>query len=421
MKPSTPEENAWRPRFFTVFSSQAVSLVGSSVAGFALVWWLTTTTGSATVLVTAALATTLPQVLLGPVAGALVDRWNRRKVMIAADAAVAALSAWMAYLFWSGHIQPWHVFTIMAARGLGGAFHYAAMQASIALMVPDSQLSRVAGLNEGIRAGMGILSPPLGALLISVSSISAIMLLDVATAAVAVGLLALVAIPQPPPLATEEKASQPSSIWNDLVEGLRYVKQWRALALLLGAASLLNLVLHPALHLMPLLVTEHFRGGAGHLATIESAFSVGLVVGGMLLAAWGGFKRRMLTVMLGLLFAGAFIALVYLAPAGLYWIAAAGMAGFGFVLPLVNGPIIAVVQSSVDPAMQGRVMSVILSLSQAAVPTGLLISGPFAQSFGVRPLYLVAAIVFLATGIGGFMIPELMHFEDSRRTVPSAH
>ena len=177
MKPSTPEENAWRPRFFTVFSSQAVSLVGSSVAGFALVWWLTTTTGSATVLVTAALATTLPQVLLGPVAGALVDRWNRRKVMIAADAAVAALSAWMAYLFWSGHIQPWHVFTIMAARGLGGAFHYAAMQASIALMVP-ARMQWPASTGHQGRHGHPVtpLGPPdLG------EQHLAIMLLDVAT------------------------------------------------------------------------------------------------------------------------------------------------------------------------------------------------------------------------------------------------
>ncbi len=409
----------WKRRFFTVWASQAVSLVGSSVAGFALVWWLTATTGSANVLVLSALANTLPLVLIGPLAGTLVDRWNRRLVMLAADGGTAVVSAWLAYLFWTAQIQTWHVFVLMAARGLGSAFHYAAFQSSIVLMVPDEQLARVNGLNQTVRAAMNIISPPLGAVLMSVTSLAAIMLLDVVTASVAVGLLALVFIPQPTKTAVPGD-TQESSVWSELVDGIRYVKSWRALAMLLAASAVLDLVINPPMYLLPLLITDHFGGDATHLATVESFFSVGLVAGGALLAAWGGFKRRMVTVIAALVVGAACVGAVAAAPSGAFWLAVTGMAGFGFILPLVNGPVMAVVQSNVDPAIQGRVMTLILSISQAAVPVALVASGPFAEAFGVRPLFAIAAAVFLAAGLSALLIPELRHFEDGRPPAPSS-
>jgi len=404
----------WKRRFFTVWASQAVSLVGSSVAGFALVWWLTVTTGSATVLMVSTLAYTLPQVLLGPLVGTFADRWNRRLVMMAADGAVALVSAWLAYLFWTGQAQPWHVFVMAAARSLGGTFHYSAFQASTSLMVPEAQLSRVAGLNQTIQAATGILAPPLGALLLTVSSVATIMLIDVGSAAIAVCLMALVSIPQPGRPGSTLAAAR-TSVWTEMVEGFRYVKRWRALAMLLGVSAILNLVISPPMYLLPLLVTSHFGGAADELAVVESAFSAGMVVGGAVLAAWGGFRRRMLTVLLGLLAGAAFLFAVFLAPANAFWLAVAALAGFGFTLPMINGPVMAIVQATVDPAIQGRVMTLIASLSGAAAPIGLVLSGPFADAFGVRPLYLIAAAVILVVGVGGFLVPELYRFEDSNQ------
>lgn len=406
----------WKPRFFTVWASQAVSLVGSSVAGFALVWWLTETTGSANVLMASAVANTLPLVFLGPLAGTLADRWNRRLLMMAGDGGTALVSAWLAYLFWTGQVQPWHVFVLMAARSLGSAFHFAAFQSSIVLMVPDGQLTRVNGLNQTIRAAMSIVSPPLGALLMAVTNLTAIMALDVVTAATAVALLGLVTIPQPKPSAGPAGEARRTSVWEEMVEGLRYVMSWRALAMLLGASALLDLVLNPPMYLMPLLITDHFGGDAGQLAIIESFFSVGLVVGGVLLAAWGGFRRRMVTVMVALIVGAVCIGAVSAAPSDAFWLAVAGMAGFGFTLPLVNGPVMAVVQAQVDPAIQGRVMTLMMSISQAAVPVGLIVSGPLAEAFGVRPFFAVAGLVFLAAGLSVVFIPELLHFEHSRRS-----
>ncbi len=153
----------WKKRFFLIWTGQAFSLLGSGLVQFALVWWLTRTTGSATVLAGATLAALLPEVFLGPFAGALVDRWNRRLVMIFADAAIALVTFGLVILFWQGNIQVWHVFVALFIRSLGGAFHWPAMQASTSLMVPDDQLARISGINQALRGGMNIIAPPLGA------------------------------------------------------------------------------------------------------------------------------------------------------------------------------------------------------------------------------------------------------------------
>jgi DHA3 family macrolide efflux protein-like MFS transporter len=154
--------------FFTIWAGQAFSLVGSQVVQFALVWWLTQLTGSATVLATASLVALLPEIVLSPIAGAYVDRWNRRIVMIVADGLIALASLWLAYLFWIGATQVWHVYVILAIRAVGGSFHWPAMQASTSLMVPKEQLTRVAGLNQTLKGVLNIACPPLGALLLAI-------------------------------------------------------------------------------------------------------------------------------------------------------------------------------------------------------------------------------------------------------------
>jgi len=164
-----PAPKHWAANFFTIWTGQAFSLLafsllGSRVAQFALVWWLTQLTGSATILATASLVGFLPEVFLMPIAGAYVDRWNRRITMIVADGVVALASLWLVYLFWTGAIQVWHVYVIMFVRALGGCFHWPAMQASTTLMVPQAHLTRVAGVNQTLYGLLSIFGPPAGAL-----------------------------------------------------------------------------------------------------------------------------------------------------------------------------------------------------------------------------------------------------------------
>ena len=153
-------ESNWKRTFFLIWTGQAFSLLGSSLVQFALVWWLTQKTGSATVLAAATFVALLPSVFLGPFVGALVDRWNRRIVMIAADGMVALATAALVILFWLDIAQVWHVYVVLFVRSLTGTFHFPAMQASTSLMVPDKHLSRISGLNQALRASSTSLPRP---------------------------------------------------------------------------------------------------------------------------------------------------------------------------------------------------------------------------------------------------------------------
>ena len=159
---SQSEPGHWAARFFTIWSGQALSLFGSALVQFALIWWLTQKSGSATVLAVATLVGMLPQIVVGPFAGALVDRWNRRVIMIVADGTIAAFSLLLAYLFATGTVQIWHIYAIMAVRALGGAFHFPAMAASTPLMVPKEHLTRINGLNQGFAGSSTALSASAG-------------------------------------------------------------------------------------------------------------------------------------------------------------------------------------------------------------------------------------------------------------------
>ncbi|MCI0521317.1 MAG: MFS transporter, partial [Chloroflexi bacterium] len=176
----------WKPRFFTIWGGQALSLVGSALVQFALVWWLTVETGSATILASASLVALLPQIFLGPFVGALVDRWNRRRIMIVADSGIALATVALMILFALERAEVWMIFVLAFVRSLGGAFHHPAMTASTSLMVPKEQLTRVAGLNQTLQGVIGIFAPPLGALLISLFPTQAILAIDIGTALLAI-------------------------------------------------------------------------------------------------------------------------------------------------------------------------------------------------------------------------------------------
>src|SRR4030066_1615060 len=172
----------WAPRFFSIWTGQAFSLFGSQLVSFTVIWWLTQTTGSATVLATASLVGLLPQVILGPLTGALVDRWSRRLTMIVADGIIALATVILAVLFALGHVQIWQVYALLFVRSVCGGFHWPAMQASTTLMVPNEQFSRIQGLNQMLQGGMNIASAPLGALLLALLPMEGILAIDVFTA-----------------------------------------------------------------------------------------------------------------------------------------------------------------------------------------------------------------------------------------------
>lgn len=411
----------WKKSFFTIWGGQAASLAGSRIAMFALIWWLTEETGSATVLALATLFAMLPQIILGPIAGVYVDRWNRRITMIVADTLIASVSLWLAYLFWSGNIEVWHVYVIMLARELGGIFHWPAMQSSTSLMVPKEHFARISGLNQALNGALNIAGPALGAALLALVDIYHIMLLDVATAAFAVIPLCLILIPQPERSAAASTDGETTpSIWAEMRAGMRYLLNWRGLMLLTAMAMVVKIVLTPAFSLLPILVTHHYDGAASELAGLEAAFGVGVIAGGLLLSVWGGFKRNMHTSLLGVLLIGVMMLALGIMPGNLFIPAIAAMLFLGSAVALTDGPLFAVLQGTIAPEMQGRVFMLFGSLIGATSPLGLAIAGPVTDAVGIQAIYVTAGFLLVAMGVWMAYIPAIMTLEDYRVTEQNA-
>ena len=404
--------------FLVIWSGQAVSLLGSAIVQFALIWWLTQETGSATVLATASLVGLVPPVLLGPFAGVLVDRWNRRLTLLFADGLVAAATIVLAYLFWIDVIAVWHVFALLFVRAVGGAFHYPAFQASTTLMVPQAQLTRIQGFNQVLEGSLSIVAAPIGAVLLAVLPMQGVLAIDVITAVFAILPILFIAIPQPPKQPSASVKSR--SFWSDMREGLNYVRGWTGLMLLIMMAMIVNLMLVPSSALLPLLVTDHFGGDALQLSFLNSGFGIGIVAGGVTLGVWGGFKRRIITTMSGLIGLGAGFLLVGFASVNMFWMAIVGTLIAGGMIAFVNGPVRAIMQTVIAPEMQGRVLSLVVSLASAMSPIGLMIAGPAADLLGIRFWFVFAGVVTSFVGIAGFFIPSLINIEAGHNQNPAS-
>ena len=412
---SQPIPQNWAQRFFTVWTGQAFSLFGSALVQFALIWWLTQESGSATVLAIATLVGMLPMIVLGPFAGALVDRGNRRLIMIFADATIAVFSLLLAWLFVTDIVQIWHVYAVMAMRSLGGAFHFPAISASTPLMVPEEQLTRVNGLNQTLQGINGLIAPPVGALLISILPTHGILLIDVGTAILAILPLLFISIPQPKRHEDSENKGKPSLL-QDIRAALIYIRTWPGLVAILFMALFLNFLLVPTGALFPLLVTKHFEKGALELGLINSLEGIGIIAGGILLSVWGGFKKKIVTSMAGIILLGTAVMLLGFTPASLFSMALVAIFLLGFAIPITNGPIGALFQSVIRQDMQGRVMSMVNSAATAIAPLGLLIAGPLSDAFGIRIWFWMGGLICIFIGITCFFIPTIMNIENNQDT-----
>lgn len=404
--------------FFIIWIGQAFSLLGSQLVQFALVWWLTRTTGSATVLAYASLVALLPQVFVGPWAGALVDRHNRRMVLIIADGFIALATLGLMLLFWLGIAQVWHIYVIMFIRSLGAAFHWPAMQASTTLMVPQKHLGRVAGMNQTIAGLAGILIPPLGALAIESLPMQTILSIDVLTAMLAICPLFFIMIPQPVRKAGPMTSEAGRSLLADMREGLHFVVSWKGLWMFSAIGMVINLLGRAAIALLPILVTKHFGGRALEFGWMQSAVGIGVIIGGVTLGIWGGFKRRILTVLLALALDGMVIMVIALTPVEGFSIAIVAIFMAGFLETIVFGMSGAVGQAIIPPEMQGRVFSLLSSLGQLMAPLGLAIAGPVADAIGVQYWWLMTGIIITVMGAGAFLVPSIVHIEDRTRFGP---
>jgi len=393
-----------------IFAGQAFSLFGSRLVQFALVWWITETTGLASTLAFASIVAMLPQVLLGPFAGALVDRWNRKTVMMVSDSFIALVVVALAFLYGTGAIQLWHVFLAMFTRSLGGAFQWPAMQATTTMMVDRESLSRVAGMNQSLQGLAVIVAPPLGAFLMQVIPIQTILLIDVATAVLAVGSLFFIKVPQPSREVTEVLGLK--TVLSDMREGAVFVWRWKGLRVIMGMSMLINFLMNPAFSLLPLVVTNHFNGGAIELGWLQSANGVGMIAGGLLLGAWGGFKKRIVTAMTSIIIGGVFIEAFSFMPPEMFLLAVGCVFMFSVFNAMANGTFFSSLQAAIPPEMQGRVFTILMSLSGGMTPIGLAFAGPISDSLGLFIWFRIGGVVLALMGAAAFFIPAVMNLEE---------
>ena len=404
-------ESRWKLPFFTVWTSQSLSLFGSAIVRFALIWWLTKTTGKATTLGIATAVTFLPMVVLGPFAGLIIDRVNRKAVLIVADSAIAIFTLLLGLLFLFERVQIWHVYTAILVRAIGNTIHNPTMLSTTSLMVPQKYLTRIGGLSHTRIGVVNFVAPSLGALLIELIGVKLVLLVDIGTAAIAVAALFFVAIPRPERKVFE--GSRFSESIRDLSEGFKYLWRNKGVRYILVTIFIARLLAQPVGSFMPLLVMNHFGGGALHLGWFQSTQGAAIIIGGAVLTAWGGFRRKIVTSSIGFAGIAAGFLILALASSSAYWFALVGVFLFGFSMPHYSAPLNAIFQTIVPAPMQGRFFAVYQSLYFSAGPIAMLAAGPLADLVGIRSFYLIGAIALGVIACVRMLIPSIMHIEET--------
>jgi len=395
-------------RSFTIlWLGQILSIIGSAMTWFAFTIWAWEVTGKASALATISFFAFLPTVLFSPIAGAFVDRWNRKLVMLLSDLATAfgTLTIFLIYSF--GNLQIWHIYVVSILAGFFTAFQYPAYTAAVTTMLSKDDYVRAEGMLGSGRALSGILAPVFAAALLGVVGLNGIMVIDLATFLFAFGTLLFIHIPQPE--RTETGLQNKGTFWQDVSFGFRYInsiRSLRALTFLFMAAGLF-------LAIGATLIAPLVLGGTGNnesaLATVQSTGAVGGIVGGVILSLWGGTKRRIHTILIGGVGA-CLLGIVWLGLGKVVLIWAIGSFFFSFFEPFVEGGNISIWQTKVPADVQGRVFSARHLLVQVPYLFGILIAGYLAEAVTISKLLTVA-------GIAGALIFVFYYFVRDVRDV----
>ena len=395
--------NNWKKVFAIIWTGQLFSILSSSIVGFAIIIWLSIKTESAEVLALSTMAALLPQSVLGLVSGVFVDRWNRKLTMILSDSFIAICTLLLAILFFMGTAEIWHIYLLLSFRSFGSAFHSPAMQASIPLLAPANQLTRIAGINQVIYSVCNIAGPALGALLIGIMDISYILLLDVVGAAIACTSLLFVSIPDP-----EKKEKTKLNILRDLKEAYSGVRQIKGLSTLIILCVMATFVIMPVSALFPLMTLKHFSGGAFQMSIVEVGWGVGMLIGGGVMGIFSVRTNKVLLINAMYIILGATFFLSGLLPGNAFWwfvflTGIGGMAG-----SIYNASFVSVIQTRVAPEILGRVFSVFGSVNLLPAMLGLLGTGYIADLIGLDYSFLISGGIVCLIGIVSYLYPSML-------------
>jgi len=418
--------------FVVVWFGQLVSTIGSGLTSFALGVWVYQETGSTTLFAMNMLAYAIPNLVVSPFAGALVDRWDRRKVMIMSDTGAGLVTLAVAGLLLTGNLEVWHIFLATAVSATFTTFQWPAYSATTTLLVPKEQLGRAGGMVQIGEAVSQLIAPAAAGALFVTTGLQGVVLIDFVTYLVAVTTLALVRFPEP--VSTEEGERGKGSLLSEAVYGWRYIVSRSGLfglLLIFAAFNFLNSLTNPLI--APLVLDMSSPDILGYLASIVG---IGMLVGTLVMSAWGGPKRRIHGVLFFLFLAGLFTvgfgissSLTVMAISGFFLM---------LVLPVINGSSQAIWQSKVAPDVQGRVFAVRRMIAWSIMPIAYVLAGPLndkvfkpllveggtladtfvGQVLGTGPsrgtglLFVVIGLLSALVALSGYLNPHVRNVED---------
>jgi DHA3 family macrolide efflux protein-like MFS transporter len=392
-------------RYLLFWSGQLVSLLGSSIVQFAIIWWITVSTGSALYLSFAIFLGLVPIVAIGPFAGVFADRWNRKKLVFVADMMQALAIVVLIVLFWTGYSGIWQMLGILTFRAVFQAFHEPTVTAITPSMVPKDKLSRMNGLNYLFSGAVRLVGPVSAAVLLQFWPIQEILWIDVLTFLVAMAFLINTKIP------SVKASNANTSFKHELKQGFSFVRNARGMLTVAILATSLNFLIMPLSTLLPYFVKFDHFGGAGELALVMAFLEGGILCGGLLMSVKKGFEKKILTSIVALVIAFVGYALIALTPTGSFWFMALGALVFAVSLPVVNVLLQTIMQMIVPLDMQGRVNSVTMALAMAAQPVGTLVSGAIVEITTTSNLFLGCSIAGMVLAVASWFFTDIRHLE----------
>ena len=393
----------WKKKSFQFLSSQIVSLFGSMLVQYAITWSILLETQSGAMVTISILCGFLPTFFIAPFAGVWADRYNRKILIIVSDAAIALSTLVLAVLFMLGYGEIWLLFAVSVVRSFGAGIQTPAVSAILPQIVPTDKLTRVNGLFGSVQSAVMLISPMAAGALLGFASIVSIFFIDVVTAAVAIFILSvLLHVP------THAKALEKRAVgyFSDLRDGIAYIAGHGYVKAFFLYCTLFFILAAPAAFLTPLQVARRFGDDVWRLSAIEMVFSIGMMAGGGVMAAWGGFRNKVRTMMFAsFVFA---VCTVALGLVPVFWLYLVIMGLFGVTMPVFNTPAMVLLQQKVEENYLGRVFGVMSMISSIMMPLGMLVFGPLAD---------VIRIEWLLVGTGGVLAVVSFFFAANRTLV----
>jgi DHA3 family macrolide efflux protein-like MFS transporter len=396
------KKDHWKRNLALFMSSQTISLLGSSLVQYAMLWHITLQTKSGAMMTLYIICGFVPTFILSPFAGVWADRYDRKRLIILSDAMIALVTLGLALAFMAGYQAVWLLLLGAALRAVGSSIQGPAVGAILPQIVPEDKLIRANGLNGTIQSAIMLISPILSGALLTLASLELIFFIDVVTAAIAILVLLVLKV------ATHAKAAgrQESSYFTDMMEGFRYIRDHRYLVSYFAYIGFFLFLISPAAFLTPLQVARSFGEDVWRLTAIEMIFSVGMLAGGVLISSWGGFRNRMHTMVVSNLVMAACAIALALVPS--FWLYLLVMGVFGLSMPLYNTPSAVIIQEHVEPDFLGRVFSVLTMLFTSIMPLAMLLFGPIADTLPIEWLLLGTGGIMLVLGSLVFRNRRLM-------------